>query len=96
MPTHLNSSLGQVVRVPQLGGDVEPEVVAVLNGAVTQLNTQGATLLKCLLQQQGFQQRVNLLSCKGTFTRVNSIQIQTLSLIHRTLSYLHICFSSKL
>ena len=58
---HLHCRLRQVVRVTQLGGDVEAEVVGVLYGAVTQLDADGATLFEGLLQQQRLQDRVQLL-----------------------------------
>ena len=59
--TNLDGSLGQVVRVPQFGGDVELEVVRVFNGGVTQLDADAASLLECLLKQQRFQNLVKLL-----------------------------------
>ena len=59
---HLDRGLWQVVGVPQLGGDVELEVLGVLNGAVTQTDAQGAGLLERLLQQQRLQHRVQLLT----------------------------------
>ena len=49
------------MRVPQLGGDVEAEVLAVLDGAVAQFDAHGAALLEGLLQQQRLQHRVQLL-----------------------------------
>ena len=47
--------------VSQLGGDVELEVLRVLNGGVTQLDTEAAALLECLFQQQGLQDGIQLL-----------------------------------
>ena len=46
--------------VAELGGDVELEVLGVLNGGVSQLDAQAAALLEGLLQQQGLQDRVQL------------------------------------
>ena len=37
---HLDGHLGQVVRVAQLGRDVEAELLAVLDGAVAQLDAR--------------------------------------------------------
>ena len=47
--------------VPQLGGDVELEVLRVLYGAVSQFDADAAALLERLLQQQRLQDGVNLL-----------------------------------
>ena len=47
--------------VSQLGGDVELEVLRVLDGGVAQLDTEAAALLECLLQQQGLQDGIQLL-----------------------------------
>ena len=60
-PPYLDGCLGQVVGVAQLGGDVELEVLRVLYGGVTQLDAETATLLECLLQQQGLQDGIQLL-----------------------------------
>ena len=49
------------MRVGQLGGDVELEVIMVRNDGVTQLDHHIASLLEGLLQQYGFQGWVKLL-----------------------------------
>ena len=59
--SYLDGCLRQVVGVPQLGGDVELEVLRVLDGGVTQLDTEAAALLECLFQQQGLQDGIQLL-----------------------------------
>lgn len=58
----LNTDLRQVVRVPELGGDVEPEVLAVLHRGVAQPDAVAAALLEDLLEQQRLQRRVQLLA----------------------------------
>lgn len=60
--SHLDRDLWEIVRVPQLGGHVELEVLGVLYGAVSQLDAHAASLLECLLHQQGLQDGVQLLS----------------------------------
>lgn len=61
-PNYLDGSLGQVVWVTQLGGDVEAEVRSVFNGRVSQADTHGAALFEGLSQQQRLQDRVQLLA----------------------------------
>ena len=58
---HLDAHLGHVVRVGQLGRDVELEVVAVGHVAVAEAQQQLAALLEGLLQQHGLERRVELL-----------------------------------
>mmetsp|Transcript_14307 Transcript_14307/g.34751 ORF Transcript_14307/g.34751 Transcript_14307/m.34751 type:complete len:352 (+) Transcript_14307:1461-2516(+) len=60
--SHLDRSLGEVVRVTQLGGDVEAELVMVLDGAVAQAQAHGAPLLEDRLEQQGLDGGVQLLA----------------------------------
>lgn len=57
----LDGGLGQVVWVPQLGGDVETEVWGVLYGGVSQPDTDTAPLFEGLLEQQRLQDGVQLL-----------------------------------
>ena len=59
--SYLDGCLRQVVGISQLGGDVELEVLRVLDGRVTQLDTEAAALLECLFQQQGLQDGIQLL-----------------------------------
>ena len=47
--------------VAQLGCHVEAEVAGVLDGGVSQLDTDGATLFEGLFEQQRLQDRVQLL-----------------------------------
>lgn len=61
-PKYLDSRLGEVVRVPQFCSHVEPEVLRVLNSAVTQADADTATLFEGLLLQQRLQDWVQLLS----------------------------------
>ena len=49
------------MRVPQLGGDVEPEVSRVLDGVVPQLDAPHPSLLEGLLEEEGLQGGVQLL-----------------------------------
>ncbi len=58
----LDRRLGQVVRIPQLGGDVESEIGRVLNDLIAEFDAQAAALLERLLQEQRLQQRVQLLA----------------------------------
>ena len=58
---HLHGRLREVVWVPEFGGYVEAEVLGVLDGAVAQLDTDAAPLLKGLLQQQRLQDWIQLL-----------------------------------
>ena len=58
--TDLDRGFRQVVRIPQLGCDVELEVVGVLNGGVAKLDTQAAALLERLLEQERLQDGVQL------------------------------------
>ncbi len=64
------------MRVPQFSSYVEPEILRVLNGTVSQFNANTATLFKCLLEQQRLQYRVqlltNVLQCMG-FLRTEQI-----------------------
>ena len=48
------------MRVPEFCCHVEPEVLRVLNGGITKFDTEGSTLFKCLFEQQGFQQGIQL------------------------------------
>ena len=59
---HLDGGFRQVVRVPQLRRDVEAEVLGVLDGAVSQLDADAASLLEGLLQEQRLQDGVQFLS----------------------------------
>eukprot|EP00959_Pyramimonas_sp_CCMP1952_P082877 1732102-Pyramimonas_sp.AAC.2 len=59
---HLHRRLGQVVRVAQLGGDVEAKVLVVLDGAVAEADAQHAPALERLLQEQRLQTGVQLLA----------------------------------
>ena len=47
--------------IPQLGGNVEPEVLGVLDGAVSQLDTDAASLFESLFEEEWLQDGVNLL-----------------------------------
>ena len=47
--------------IPQLGGHVESEVLGVLDGAVSQLDADAASLLEGLFEEQRLQDGVNLL-----------------------------------
>ena len=47
--------------VAQLGGDVEAEVLGVLDGGVAQFDADGPALFEGLFEKQRFQQRVELL-----------------------------------
>ena len=53
--TDLDSGFRKIMRIPQFGGDVEPEVLGVLDGAVTKTNTDASPLFEDLLQEQGLQ-----------------------------------------
>ena len=57
----LDRCLWKVVRVSQFCCHVETEVLGVLNGAVSQLDADAATLLEGLFEQQGLQDGVYLL-----------------------------------
>ena len=57
----LDGGLRQVVWVPQLSGDIEPEVLGILDGAVTKLDAHGPSLLEGLFQQQRFEDGVQFL-----------------------------------
>ena len=76
--THLDSSLREVVGVPQFRGDVESEVVRVLNRGISQSDAEGSPLFECLLQQQRLQQGIYLFSyvlqqnLKGTKEKTSS------------------------
>ena len=48
--------------VSEFGGHVELEVVAVLNGAVSELDADGTALLEGLFEQQRFQHGVEFLT----------------------------------
>ena len=48
------------MRVAQLGGDVEAEVLGVPDGGVTQTDAQTAALFESLFQQQGLQDWIQL------------------------------------
>ena len=58
---HLDWGLWEVMWVPQLGGNVEPEVLGVLDGAVSQLDTDAASLFESLFEEEWLQDWVNLL-----------------------------------
>ena len=58
---HFDLELRQVVRVAQLGGDVELEVGRVLDGRVAQPDALDAGLLEGLLDEQRLERRVELL-----------------------------------
>ena len=47
--------------IPQLGGHVESEVLGVLDGAISQLDADAASLLEGLFEEQWLQDGVNLL-----------------------------------
>ena len=49
------------MRVPQLGGDVEPEVGRVFNGVVPELDAPHPSLLEGLLEKEGLKGGVQLL-----------------------------------
>lgn len=50
------------MRIAKFGGEIESEVRAVLDDAVTEFHAQSSALLERLLQQQRLQQRVHLLA----------------------------------
>ena len=50
------------MRVPEFGGDVEAEVVGVLDGAVSETDADGSTGLEGLFEQEGLQDWIQLLS----------------------------------
>lgn len=60
--THLDRGLRQVVRVAQLGGDVEAEVGGVFDGGVSQADAHGAALFEGLFEQQRLQDGIQLLA----------------------------------
>eukprot|EP00976_Prorocentrum_cordatum_P114806 1195902-Prorocentrum_minimum.AAC.2 len=74
--------LGRVVRVPQLGGDVELEVAVVLHGGVSQSDAHGAALLERLLLQQRLQRRVHRLQNVLQQHRLAKLDGHVLRLLH--------------
>lgn len=58
----LHANLWEVVRVPELGGDVESEVLAVLHRGVAQSDAVAPALLEDLLEQKRLQGRIQLLA----------------------------------
>eukprot|EP00982_Pelagococcus_subviridis_P004763 29337-Pelagococcus_subviridis.AAC.8 len=56
----LDRSLGEVVRVAELGRDVEPKVFVVLHGVVSELDAHAAPLLEDALQEERLERRVEL------------------------------------
>lgn len=50
------------MRVAELGGDVETEVRGILDSGVSQADADGTALLEGLLQQQGLQNGIQLLT----------------------------------
>lgn len=52
------ADLREVVRVPELRGNVEPEVLAVLHSGVAKPDAVAPALLEDLLEQQRLQRRV--------------------------------------
>ena len=56
---YFDSCFRQVVRVPQLGCHVEPEIIGVLDRGVSQSDAERPALFERLFQQQRLQQRVN-------------------------------------
>ena len=60
--TNLDCSFRKIMRVPQFGGDIEPEVLGVLNGAVSETNTDTSSLFEGLLQEQGLENGIKLFS----------------------------------
>ena len=50
------------MRVPEASGDIEPEILAVLNDILTQSHVVDTPLLEGLLEQQRLQERVQFLS----------------------------------
>jgi len=59
---HLDAHLGQVVRVGQLGGEVEAEGVVVVDVAVAHTDEVAPALLEHLLLQHRLERRVELLA----------------------------------
>ena len=58
---HLDRDLGQVVRVAQLGRDVELEVLVVLDDRVAELDREHAARLEDLLEEHRLEHGVELL-----------------------------------
>ncbi len=50
------------MRVTELGGDVEAEIMGILDGAVTKTDADGSTLFEGLLEEEGLQEGVQLLT----------------------------------